>query len=112
MKLLEDGNREREAVLNLQRRTDAEVKGRDKEKHRQTEAQTGSGGSHQVSDDLLEELGTFLHLVLRSSELHDVTLLRRVGEVNNDLEDDEMTLKLNYNSENDFLTFITTRMLD
>lgn len=46
------------------------------------------GGSYQVGNDFLEELGTFLHLVLRPSQLDDVTLLRRVGEIDNNLEVD------------------------
>lgn len=96
VKLLEDWNREREAVLNLQRRTDVGVKGSDTVTGTGTgtETETGSGGSYQVGNDLLEELGTFLHLVLRPSELDDVTLLRWVREVYNDLEED----KSNYNS--------------
>ncbi len=55
-------------------------------------------GRYQVSDDFLEELGTFLHLVLRTSQLDDVTLLSRVGEVDNNLEEDDIKLfKLNWN---------------
>lgn len=43
---------------------------------------------YQVRDDLLQELGTFLHLVLRTPQLDDVALLRRVGEINDDLKAD------------------------
>lgn len=43
-------------------------------------------GPYQLADDFLEKLSTFLHLVLRPSQLHDVALLRRVGEIDNDLE--------------------------
>lgn len=50
------------------------------------------GGSYQVGDDFLQELCTFLHLVLRPSQLGDVTLLRRVGEIDNDLEAEDMIL--------------------
>lgn len=49
-------------------------------------------GLYQVSNDFLEELGAFLHLVLRPSQLDDVTFLCRVGEIDNDLEVDEITL--------------------
>ena len=51
-----------------------------------------SGESYQVSNDFLEELGTFLHLVLRPSQLDDVALLRRVGEIDNNLEVDQIIL--------------------
>lgn len=49
-------------------------------------------GLYQVSNDFLEELGAFLHLVLRPSQLDDITFLCRVGEIDNDLEVDEITL--------------------
>lgn len=46
-------------------------------------------GLYQVRDDLLQELGTFLHLVLRTPQLDDVALLRRVGKINDDLKANE-----------------------
>lgn len=42
-----------------------EVKSRETETDKDT--LTEGGGSYQVCDDFLEELGTFLHLVLRPS---------------------------------------------
>lgn len=47
-----------------------------------------AAGQYQFGDNFLKELGTFLHLVLRPSELDDVTLLRWVGEIYDHLEDD------------------------
>lgn len=90
MKLLEDGNGEREAVLNLEERERAAVKSGGTESGGETKMERA--GSYQVGDDFLEELSTFLHLVLRPSQLDDVALLRRVGEIDNDLEADEATL--------------------
>lgn len=55
-----------------------------------------SGGSYQVSNDFLEELGTFLHLILWPSQLNYITFLSRVREIDNDLEDNKIILiKLN-----------------
>ena len=95
MKLLEDGNREREAVLNLEEKESCcEVTSRGTETGEETKIERA--GSYQVGNDFLEELSTFLHLVLRAPQLDDVTLLRRVGEIDNDLEADEiMLVKLN-----------------
>lgn len=83
MELLEDGHGEREAALNLQggRQTCISV-GRTAE----VAFRSRRGGSYQVRNDFLEELGAFLHLVLGPPQLDDVALLRWVGEVNNHLE--------------------------
>lgn len=62
----------------------------------------GGGGSYQVSNDFLKELGTFFHLVLRPSQLDDVALLRRVGEINNNLEVNRITLQSKLNHESLF----------
>lgn len=42
---------------------------------------------YQVSDHLLQELAALLHLVLGTPELHDVALLGRVGEIDDDLRE-------------------------
>lgn len=70
------------------------MKSRAERRRRSRDRDEGNGGTYQVSDDLLEELGTFLHLVLRPPQLDDVTLLRWVGEIDNHLEVGEIT-KLN-----------------
>lgn len=71
-----------------------EVKRRETETDQETLVENGR--SYQVGNDFLEELGTLLHLVFRPSQLDNVTLLRWVGEIYNDLEIDEVILvKLN-----------------
>lgn len=84
VELLEDGHGEREAALNLQegRQSCISVGRTEKVAIRSRR----DGGSYQVHNDFLEELGAFLHLVLGSPQLDDVALLRRVGEVNNHLK--------------------------
>lgn len=63
----------------------------------QGEARPQKTGSYQVSNDFLEKLGAFLHLVFWTSQLDDVALLRRVGEIDNDLEGSGMIItKLHY----------------
>lgn len=110
VKLLEDGNGEREAIFNLW----------EKENCHETErnswgtgrgTKTKNGGSYQVSNDFLEKLGTFLHLIFRTSQLDDVALLRRVGEIDNDLEASEMIIiKLNYSwVKTNYWTVMTRR---
>lgn len=89
VELLEDGHREREAALDLQEGRRSSIKVGRTEK-----VTTGSrrSVSYQVCDDFLKELGAFFHLVLGSPQLDDVTLLRRVGEVDNHLEAAEKTI--------------------
>ena len=57
---------------------------------RQTETRPESGESYQVCNDFVKELGTFLHLILGSPQLDNVTLLWRVGEIDNDLNASEI----------------------
>lgn len=91
VKLLEDGNGEREAIFNL-REKETCVRAEDRERQ-----DDKNRGSYQVSDDFLEKLGAFLHLIFWTSQLDDVALLRRVGEIDNDLEGSEMIItKLHY----------------
>lgn len=51
----------------------------------ETEAKT-QAETYQVSDDLLEELGTFLHLILWPSQLDNVTLLCWIRKIDDHLE--------------------------
>lgn len=72
-----------EKLFSIYEREKTAVKSRVK---RQRQTKTINLGSYQVSNYFLKELGTFLHLVLRPSELDNVTLLRRVGEDDNHLD--------------------------
>lgn len=53
------------------------------------EDEGGGRATDQLGDDFLEELGTFLHLVLGSPQLDDVALVRRVGKGDDHLEAEE-----------------------
>lgn len=55
--------------------------------HCKQEVMHESVRSYQVCDEFCQKLGTLLHLVLGPSQLHNVTLLSRVGEIDHDLKE-------------------------
>lgn len=84
---------ESEKLFSIYKRKDSccEVKCREMQRDQEAMIEI-TEGLYQVSNDFLEELGAFLHLVLRPSQLDNVTFLCRVGEIDNDLEVDEIKL--------------------
>lgn len=97
MKLLEDGNRECEAVLDLQKEQRDVVKSAVNVCAAEIKCHMKKG-SYQVCNDFLKKLGAFLHLILWASQLNNVTLLRWVREVDNHLEDNQTIYKVNQNN--------------
>lgn len=81
-----------EKLFSICEREKAAVKSRVKRQRQRDKDGKPQIRSYQISNDFLKELGTFLHLILRASQLDNVTLLRRVGEVDNDLDAQQITL--------------------
>lgn len=86
MELFEDGDGEGEAVLHLREKQKGAVSNQEVV-HCKQEVMHESVRSYQVCDEFCQKLGTLLHLVLGPSQLHNVTLLSRVGEIDHDLKE-------------------------